>query len=365
MRIRKAGCLALIAAAAGLLYSVLSPAGDGGFHGEASFHESSRMSLHQAGAGGRQMPGTGDSGHQGIPGTGNDGGLDRDSYEPQTEEVQIAIPDVKGTYTFLWVSDLHLSGGAGDPDVSPEHREESQARYEMYRSKSGRASEETWKLLSGWIDAYGADGVIFGGDLLDYVSEENLGKLREGFESIRTPWMYLRADHDYGRWYSDMGIRRMRKLHRSVAPQNELWTMRFEDFIVAGLDNTTTAVKEETLEEFRRLCGEGLPVILCTHVPFDSGQNDAPSLAELSRECWEDKVLCWGDGDAYDTSDGGCMKQLLEIITAPESPVCAVLAGHLHAAWEGMLTDSCIGHVFSPAFDGRVGVITVSGLQDS
>ena len=180
-------------------------------------------------------------------------------------------------------------------------------------------------------------------------------------DRIRTPWMYLRADHDYGRWYSDMGIKRMRKLHRRIAPQNRLWTMRFKDFIVAGLDNTTTAVREETLEEFRLLCGEGLPIILCTHVPFDSGTGDCASLAQLSRDLWEDRVLCWGDGDSYDTSGGGCMKELMALITAPDSPVCAVLAGHLHASWDGSLTDTCKQHVFSAAFEDAVGIITVSG----
>lgn len=318
MRNRRDLFLALTAAS-GLLFSISCYADDGGFREEASF------------------------------------------YQPQVEEVQITIPGMREERTLLWVSDLHLISGTEDPDVLPEYREEVQERREKMKSAEGRTGEETWELLSAGIDSYGADGVIFGADMLDYVSEENLEKFRSGLETIQTPWMYLRADHDYGRWYSDMGLKRMRKLHRSVAPQNKLWVMRFDEFTVAGLDNTTTAISEETLEEFRGICEEGLPVILCTHVPFDSAQEDSASLADLSAEFWNDRVLCWGDGDDYDTSGGGCMRQLLDLITAPDSPVCAVLAGHLHLTWDGALTDTCREHVFGAAYEDHIGVITVSG----
>ena len=283
------------------------------------------------------------------------------SFSTKPEEVHIRIPGMEENRTLLWISDLHICSGPDDPDVTDDHREEAAERYGMMKDASGLTSGEVWEQLSAQIDSCEADFVIFGGDMVDYASEANLTKLREGMDRVRTPWMYLRADHDYGRWYSDMGIKRMRKLHRSIAPQNRLWITRFKDFAVAGLDNTTTAVTEETLEEFRVLCREGLPIILCTHVPFDSGMGDCASLAQLSRDLWEDRVLCWGDGDSYDTSGGACMKELMELITAPDSPVCAVLAGHLHASWDGRLTDTCTQHVFSAAFEDAVGIITVSG----
>ena len=263
--------------------------------------------------------------------------------------------------TLLWVSDLHIVSGPEDPDVTPENQEKVQERYEMMKSPSDMASSGTWELLSAQIDSFGADYVIFGADMLDYASEENLDTLHAGLDRIQTPWMYLRADHDYGRWFSDMGIKRMRKLHREIAPQNALWTERFPEFTLAGFDNTTTAISEETLEEFRALCGEGKPIILCTHVPFDTGMEDSDSLDELSRNLWGGRVLCWGNGDEYDTSKSETMKQLLEIIEEEDSPVAAVLAGHLHASWDGNLTGSCHQHVFSAAFEDKIGIITVSG----
>ena len=179
---------------------------------------------------------------------------------------------------------------------------------------------------------------------------------------IQTPWMYIRADHDYARWYGSMGLKRMRKLHRQIAPQDPVKAVRFDDFTLVSLDNTTTAVSEETLQQFSAICDEGRPVILCMHVPLDQpGARDGDTLAAASRAAWDDRVLCWGDGDEYDISSYPTMKQLYDIVCAPGSPVIAVLAGHLHLTWDGELTSSCREHVFSAAYEDYIGLITVSG----
>ena len=358
MRIGRIGYTVLTAAVC-LLYSCGVYAGDKGFREEAYFCAADRL---LSGTDGRNDTGSSPSSSlrssrcqepSAVPFTGE--------FEPGIEEVHITVPGMSEKRTLLWISDLHLNSGAQDPDVAAEYQEDAASRYEMMKDAAGLYAEEIWPYMSGNIDSFGAEYVILGADMLDYVTAGNLDKLKEGLEEIQTPWMYLRADHDYGRWYTKMGKKKMRELHRIVAPQNKLWIARFPEFTVAGLDNTTSAVSGETLEEFRQLCEEGLPIILCTHVPFDSGRNDSSSLAQLSRDLWGGRVLCWGDGDEYDTSGGGCMKELLDLITAPDSPVCAVLAGHLHSSWDGALTDTCIEHVFSAAFEDWVGLITVSG----
>ncbi len=282
-------------------------------------------------------------------------------YEPVKEEVKICIPGLDREYRLVWISDMHICTGKGDPDVSENNISEVQDRHEMFRNESGRASGDTWAILSGQIDSMNADYVILGADMVDYASKENYSVLKEGIDKIRTKWMYIRADHDYARWYGDMSIKRLRKLQRSIAPQNKIWVEYFDGFTLVGLDNTTTAIEEETLDRFKEIYKEGKPVILCTHVPFDTGSPDAQELADLSGKLWQDRVLCWGEGDYNDTAKSPAMKELLDMITAPGSPVCAVLSGHLHTSWEGSLTETCLGHVFSAAFEDHIGIITVTG----
>ncbi len=282
-------------------------------------------------------------------------------YEPEWEDVSVVIPGLEQEYTLLWISDMHICTGGNDPDVSEDHSAEVQERRETFQSASGRMAEDTWSLLSDQIDSMGADYVIFGADMADYASETNLSVLQTGMEKLQTPWMYIRADHDYARWYGNMDIERMRELQRKIAPQNKIWAERFDGFTLVGLDNTTSAISDKTLEKFKAIYAEGTPIILCTHVPFDTGSPDSEKLADISKEYWDDRVLCWGEGDYCDTSKSPAMKEMLDMITAPGSPVCAVFAGHLHTSWDGNLTDTCTGHVFSAAFEDHVGRITVSG----
>ena len=288
------------------------------------------------------------------------------------EHMRVTIPGMEESCTILWISDMHICSYPEDPDVTEENMPAAQERYELLRDDVGSTSLENWDYLSASVDSSGADYVVFGADMVDYASQANLDALREGLEKVRIPWMYIRADHDYGRWFTDMGIKEMRKLHRKIAPQNKIWVQRFEAFTIVGLDNTTTAVTEETLQQFTEICEEGKPVILCTHVPIDqrknvsvSGQSGAlgenVTLAEASRAGWGDRVLCWGEGDEYDASEGTVMGRLMDLIYAQDSPVIAVLAGHLHLSWEGNLTDTCVEHVFSAAYEKHIGIITVNG----
>ena len=285
------------------------------------------------------------------------------------EEVHFTVPGMEGNCRILWISDMHICSWPDDPDVREDSSRDAQERNELFRDSDGTPSSEKWRQLSQQVDSLDADLVVLGGDMLDYASAANLATLEEGLENIETDWMYIRADHDYGRWFTDMGIKKMRRLHRKVAPQEKISVRRFEDFTLVGLDNTTTAVTDKTLEQFENICDEGKPVLLCTHVPIDqrTGQegteDTAQTLAAASRSGWGDRVLCWGDGDEYDTAAFSTMKKLADLIYAEDSPVIGVLAGHLHLTWEGNLTDTCAEHVFAAAYEGSIGVITVSGAD--
>ena len=283
------------------------------------------------------------------------------------EEVHVTIPGMKGSRKILWISDMHIFSYPDDPDVETQYQEEAQERASVLRNAEGTTSSENWEMLSSRIDSCGADYVVFGADMIDYVSAANLKALEDGFANIKTPWMYIRADHDYGRWYVDMGLKKMRQLHREIAPQNMIWVQRFEEFTLVGLDNTTTAIDAETLQEFREVCREGKPILLCMHVPVDQREGSqetadaGETLAQASRRNWGGQVLCWGEGDEYDTLTSETMRELMDMIYEQGSPVAAVFAGHLHLTWDGSLTESCTEHVFGAAYEDYIGMITVSG----
>ena len=280
------------------------------------------------------------------------------------EEVHITLPKAEREYRLLWLSDLHLID-ENDPEVKEEYQDTVKERRALM-TKDGLSAAYLWQEFPELLDQYNADCIIFGGDLLDYVSMSNLYILQEGLDRLKTPWIYIRADHDYGRWYGDMTLSEMRKAHRKIADQKKVWTFETDDFLLVGLDNTSSILSDEAIDEFESLTEKGKPIILLTHVPLDlspdlkKGSQEIPSLAELSERSWNGRSLLWGEGDFYDSSKSENMTRLLGLVRGENSPVLEVLAGHLHFSWDGYISETCREHIFSPAFQGTVGVITLN-----
>lgn len=283
----------------------------------------------------------------------------------ETETITVHIPGDGEKTTLLWVSDLHLMDPE-DRGVRKEKKQEVEDRRTLMETPDKIPSAEFWKSMAPALDSMGADGIILGGDMIDYASGSNLELFKENLASWKTPWMYLRADHDYGRWYTDLSLKKMRALQRQVCPQNSVWLWRFDDFNLVGLDNTTSPLSDEALNEFEKIYASGKPMVLCMHVPIDQQEPDAGTCRDGSRSTLKDlsvrdwgRNLTWGEGAFYDSSKNSNMRRLIGLVYEKGSPVKAVLAGHLHDSWDGMAGKTAAEHVFSPAFSGTAGVVNI------
>ena len=47
------------------------------------------------------------------------------------------------------------------------------------------------------------------------------------------------------------------------------------------------------------------------------------------------------------------------LIYSEDTAVKSVVAGHLHHTWEGQLTENVNQHIFTPAFEGCIGIIRI------
>ena len=122
-------------------------------------------------------------------------------------------------------------------------------------------------------------------------------------------------------------------------------------------DPSTDNLSASALEQMKSLFAKGKPIILLTHVPVKSLVDD--SLAQQSREVWGERELTWGQGCYHGPDEQTA--EFLNMLYAPDSPVVEILCGHLHFTWDGQVTETVHQHVFSPAFEGVMGVITVAG----
>gem|GEM_PF-2306184 len=171
----------------------------------------------------------------------------------------------------------------------------------------------------------------------------------------------------------------------------DVMTMEFADFIVAGWNNSTAQMTEAGLAKMREVFAQGKPVILLTHVPIqplveaavtatdatsqtsvtavtatdasDQANTIAStiSLTAASQEAWNGNVLLWGRAGAgtfYVPNE--TTAAFLEMIYNDDTPVVEILCGHLHFSWDGQVTPKVHEHVFGPAMERCMGVVTVS-----
>ena len=285
-------------------------------------------------------------------------------YSFTEEDVYIEIPGIDREYTIAWVSDVHIISDFEAGDVSEGSLETILTRYETLSvTPDGVHGKDLWPEIIKYLNYNDFDGVIFGGDLLDYCSSSNMQILCEGLDILKYPQdrvLYIRADHDYGTWYSDGSTGfddyRAHELHAAIdGDDNTRKYLDFGDFIIAGVNYSIKKPGAEQMEVLTELYGRGIPVIAATHVPYYSQVDD--SLAELSMLV-RNKIYYWSpDSENYIPDID--MWKYFDLIYPEDSPCAGVLAGHLHAMWDGEIREGLRQHIFSPAFSGTIGIVHI------
>lgn len=293
-------------------------------------------------------------------------------YEPpeysfKLDEITIEIEGLTRGYDIAFVNDLHMITDSEPGDVLAENLPKVRERYDTLSVTSeGIHGEELWPEIIQFLNFYNFDAIIFGGDMLDYCSHSNMSALTEGFDELKYPKeqiMYLRSDHDYGGWYggdvftdADGGI-----------AQSELWDgddgmscIEFDEFRIVGINKSYQNLSEERLNFLLGKLNGDKQVILATHVPFYSKEDE--SLKELSMEV-RNRVYYWNRESSSYYADGD-MKKLIDCMYAADSNVIQILAAHLHAAWDGVVANDLREHIFAPAYEGRIGIVHIVKARD-
>ncbi len=295
-------------------------------------------------------------------------------YAFTTEELSLKLPGISRSYRIAWVSDLHMitdhEPGEG---VIAEQLRAVQNRYEeLPVTADGKVhAEELWDEVVAFLNYGRFDAVIFGGDMIDYCSAANVSRLKEGMERLdpRIRQLYLRADHDYGNWYGGMKFTeaRAKDIQAEIdgdLPEDKRLVFGSEEepeLMIIGVNDSTLNMPDEQKEQLLGWAKEAeekdIPLIACTHVPYASMTDS--SLKQLSMKV-RNQVYYWNsDGSPGHFIPNANTWEYMQMLYREDTPVNLVLAGHLHASWEGKLNGDLKQHIFGPAFDGHLGVISV------
>ncbi|MCR4587489.1 MAG: metallophosphoesterase [Lachnospiraceae bacterium] len=291
------------------------------------------------------------------------------SYDFQIEDVYVVVPDLEKEYTIAWVSDLHmLSDHESADDITEEALETIEERYEeLSITEDGVHGEELLPEIVDYLNYANPDAVIFGGDILDYCSRHQIDLLKTEFDRLRfkpEQMLYLRSDHDCGVWYSGEALSQEEayKMHKEIDGYDpEQIYIDLDEIRIVGVNLSYKNLSDEDLKYTLAAYETDKPIIAATHVPYYSTTD--VTLAEYSQEV-RNTLYYWGPVSDY-VPDGNTQK-LFEKIYAEPSQVVQVLAGHMHAPWDGYINFTTPEHIFSPVFDGVIGMVhVVSEMPDS
>ena len=288
-------------------------------------------------------------------------------YDFSTEEITVHIDGLDREYTIAFINDLHLITDHVSGDVTEDDLAVVKSRYEnLAVTSEGIHAEELWPEVVRYLNYNDFDAVIFGGDILDYCSNSNIMALQMGFQQMKYPVnriMYLRSDHDYsggfgGEGFKDSDGERLQTL--LLDGDRQFKCIEFKDFIILGINRSYRNLPEDMYKAIKKKLELGKPVIIATHVPLYSEVDE--SLKETSLQV-RNRIYYW----SYDSGNyvpNKVTERFIDEIYAEDSNVVQIVAAHMHASWDGYVTEHIKEHIFAPSFEGQIGIIHVTGEED-
>lgn len=248
------------------------------------------------------------------------------AWEKQITEEEIVIEGLSGEYDLLFLTDNHMI--VMSEDDSEQIVQNAAPRLDMFKNKEGVTSAEQFREWVAYANKEEVDGVLLGGDIIDYPSEANLAYLKEQLEKFRMPYLYTLGNHDWTypwEYMTEYGKTAYRPLFEPYMKGNCAFQVQdFGEFLVVAVDNGGNQIDGEALEEYEEILEEDKPVIVMVHVPFYT-----QDLLEKAKTVWNSPVVIGGgaQGGIYPNDVSA---KFMELTTAKDSPVQAVIAGHVH-----------------------------------
>ncbi len=151
----------------------------------------------------------------------------------QIEDVHVYFPGLTHTYHFLWLSDLHIV--IDNDEVSDDQHDFVKGRQISWAIRSdGKQAGDWWvESLAETINSSSPDAILFGGDMLDLCTEATINMLMQGLEKITVPWLYIRADHDYGTYWLKMSdLDKNLQMQKAICEYEATAILEYSEFII-------------------------------------------------------------------------------------------------------------------------------------
>lgn len=274
------------------------------------------------------------------------------SYQP----VESGTGTARDTYRFLHITDAHLL--LCDEDETQERIDYAAPRIRFF-SKDGIPTERRLSALLAYAAQLqpALSGVLLTGDILDFPSERNRSFLRQALADLPVPYFYVPGNHDWA-YFDDYQTAHAQVAFRPLFGEfcdgnTFVHKRRIGELTLVGVDNGREMYEDGVAETLAEALSGERHVLLLQHIPLC-----AVTLHEPTMAYWGGQDLNIGKQGKHKNEHWKAVRQL---ITAPDSPVRAVLAGHLHFFHTDLLDGRVPQIVTAFAADGSATLLTVHG----
>lgn len=286
--------------------------------------------------------------------------MEVDSFQKSVDLVQenVKIPGLKKNYHFLFLTDTHI--------IIKEREEigcfgKTDNRIALFKNRQGQDSKEDFPKWMKFANNQKYDAVILGGDIIDYLTPENVEFVKKNLKQLKMPYLYTMGNHDSYIPWDNLGFQRKDKnLVGLFQNQNsEVQVLEYPEFKIVSVNdfgiNAFGAVSKEALKGLQEECKEKKPIILVLHVPITT---------KKSKKLHDDTVARQGSAMLLGRNCGYKLDKnadkFLDLVEDKNTPVIAVFSGHLHFYHKDMLTDKTVQVVSDASYKNTGMVITVS-----
>lgn len=276
-------------------------------------------------------------------------------------ETELVIDGLNGEYDILFVSDSHVVVQGED---SAEIEEYKAQRLPMFQNEKGVTSKEQFARLIQYANREKADAILFGGDIVDNPSAASIEFLDKQLSSLEIPYLYTLGNHDWTfpwNYMTEDGKQSYLPLFEPFMNGNTaIQKLDMGEFVIVAVDNSSGQVNAEALETYAEVLSGDKPVIVLAHVPLFTD-----ALLEKVKETHPGKAVILGDEKGAIAPNESSAK-FLKMTLAKNSPVEAMLAGHVHFYHNDMIQgEKSIPQIVSgPGYQDSVVRIHIKGTVD-
>lgn len=276
---------------------------------------------------------------------GPDGRWRTDIPKPVSET--IIIPGLKKEYKLLHITDTHTA--------LAKDNESERIKKEAYIRGDG-TNNNILPYFIEYANRSQVDGLLLGGDIISFPSNGNLNELSNSLSKLKSPYLYTLGNHDWSyswEYHTKNTEQTYKPLFNRLMNNNPAFQiMEFEEFRVVAVDNSKDQINPDAIEGFRRVVEDEKPVIVILHVPLF-----ADSLKGDTVTYWKSPILL-GEGGIKPNQ---VSREFLNLVEADNSPVMAVIAGHIHFRHKDRLKNGIMQYVTGTAIEGDCTMFTIKG----